>query len=190
MITGLKPKDHKVIGDNWQDRQLFPTAGPYAPTAYEDADEVNRYLESENVKTVFDYVADSGYTSAAVASIYNKGIPDEEPNKKVPIDVTWETGTVHNHYEAINYIWGTDARDGDPTNDPANLISLYILKHDHGLSGKKDDIDYAEIDDALGLIINTLRSRYMYDDSLFIITADHSMRDVTKDDRHSLYYLS
>ena len=182
MITGLYPKDNKVPGDSWQGNVYFPP-GQSAYNAYKHADEVNSYLQSENVKTVFDYAAEAKHTSAAVASIYNKGA-----TTKVPIDVSWEGGKVNNYDALLDYLKNTNARDQNPSNDPADLISVYILGHDHGIGTGVAGIDYGAIDSDLKKVIDILKQKNMYQDAVFVITSDHQMTDVQKDADHALDY--
>ena len=179
IMTGLLPKNHKVPGDKFKDSSL-------AKNFLASPNDVNGYLATKNVKTIFDYLKENGKTSAAVASIFSKGIGPDQPNKIEPAAVNFNSGGIGNFNSLLNYIDSFNNRDATLNNDAANFISIYLLSHDHGINTNPGDIDYSTADGNFGLIIGKLKKKNILDSSVFIITSDHGFMDVEKSGNNAI----
>ena len=119
IMTGLLPKNHKVPGDRF--KTFLPTRDE---DFFADPNSVNAYLTRMNTKTIFDYLDEGKYSSAAVASPFNKGIGSSPPNKVVPVTMDLATGNINNFNQLITYLHSLNERDNQRYNDAPDLFSV------------------------------------------------------------------
>ncbi|MFQ6119648.1 MAG: alkaline phosphatase family protein, partial [Methanosarcinales archaeon] len=106
-----------------------------------------------------------------------------------PIVIDWRTGTTNLAQEISNYFSSLKNNDKDPNNDVADLITVYILSqsHDHGLDTTVNDIIASiSADNTLSDIKNNLIQRKLWNDTILIVTSDHGMTDVIKDNDNAI----
>ncbi|MFH1073177.1 MAG: S8 family serine peptidase [Nanoarchaeota archaeon] len=188
MFTGVKPKTHHVIGDNFKASQAYYFM-PESGGSPNDADEVNNVLQSPPLSTVFDSLTTAKRSKAGIPAIIRKGIQGNRPDHNPAITIDFSTGTV-DESDRTQYLQDLKNNDDQPGNDVAELVVAYLLTHDHGISDNPtaSGLHLAALDQKIGDIIQKLKDNNIYNDTIFIITSDHGLVDTIKDDNHSLSF--
>lgn len=184
MFTGMKPKTSKVIGDNFV--TATGTEFKFLPDNSPDTSAINNFLSSNGVKTLFDYLDDAKRSKAAIPAIYTQGINTARPDFLSQAQVDFSAGSVLNELDRTSYLPTIKNNDAIDTNDGAEVMVAYILTHDHGLNTNPSGISPSQIDVRILDIMDLLKTSRAFNDTIFIITSDHGLRDVTKDDNFSL----
>jgi len=165
LITALQPENHGILGDNF-------TRGDGQNISYipDNSHDVNQDL---NVSTIYDFLSTHNRSKAVIASIITKGVGGQLNDKIIPpTTIDWNSGS-NNAEDSINsYFNILNTNDQNTSNDPAELITVYVLKNTHNQIS--DYASYAaNVDDTIGLLIDKLQNMKMFNDTVLIITSDH-----------------
>ncbi|MBI2664462.1 S8 family serine peptidase [Candidatus Woesearchaeota archaeon] len=174
IMTGLKPKEHKVPGDRFK---TFSQDYDFVQTP----DDINAHLSSKGILTLYDHLAENKLHSASF-SLIDKGIMPAGPSKIVNPGADFEGGSTTDFAAFIDYLDTLSERDEFDFNDAPDFMSVYLLSHDHGLGTDPEDMDFTAADAQLGQIIGKLAELNALNQTIFLITSDHGFADAKPDD--------
>lgn len=183
MLTGAPTKDHKIHGNNFQWQNQLKK---YVPVNADDLNDITDFLSQVGVRTIYQCLKDNGYSSAILGHMIHGGVTNTRPDFLAPFQGDLNSGTISNIATLDQYLSDLDNNDDNAGNDLSHLITYYLLKHDHGTALDLNNFPYSDIDDQLGGIIDHLKDQGMYNDTLFVITSNHNLRDVENDQAHAL----
>jgi hypothetical protein len=192
LFTSVYPKTHQIPGDEWKDGTT-PYSYMLSNKPNEPPNTINNRLPT-GVKTLYEYMDQAGKSKAVLVDMYQKGVKNQRPDYYTdPIVIDWSTGTTNLAPEIPTYFSNLKNNDNNPNNDVADLVTVYILSHDHGIDKNTQDIvNSIGADTSLGDITKLLEPKYPYvsnsiwKDTILIVTSDHGMTDVIKDNDHAI----
>ncbi|MBI2549373.1 S8 family serine peptidase [Candidatus Woesearchaeota archaeon] len=193
-FTGLYPSKHFIIGDNFMREETDLEFVPFDHTPYTTIDTL---WTEKGVMTLFDYLAKNEKHSAALPSLYSKGITQIPPDFMMMPLVSFISGAEFGQEHRKFYLTNLKNNDAKRSNDAPDLMVIYLLTNDlgedrgvweEGMTPEEElkTIDPNEVDSQIGEIIDALKTSNLYDDTLFIITSDLGLKNVEKDSFHAL----
>lgn len=148
--------------------------------------------------TLYDAASAAGISSVVAFNMYSSTAHHEDDN------ISWVVPTPDDlcTYQLGN-AWDYDAAMVDAllatlgTEPPyAQIITAYFAGHDHYCHGFDTGVDTDEqaqkwylteaVDPLMGRLIRGMKERGIYDDAVFVFTADHGHTNVIANDRHSI----
>ncbi len=183
MLTGAPTKDHKIHGNNfnWQG-----TLKEYVPVNTNDLNEITGFLSQVGVRTIYQCLKDNGYSSAVLGHMIHGGVTSTRPDFLAEFQGDLSSGTISNQAALDQYFDDLDNNDDVSSNDASHLLTYYLLKHDHGTALDLTNFPYAQIDSQFGTIVDQLKEHGIFNDTLFVITSNHGLKDVDNDEAHAL----
>ncbi len=173
LFTGLHVSKHKIHGDN-----IAINGTDYL--LFDDPDKVNQILSNENIKTIYDYLAEIGKSKAVLGNMYQKGAGYNRPDHMLS-GIDWIIGDA-NYAGVLDYLNDLKNNDQITNNDAADLVTVYLLSNDHGISISADDPAYRNslttLDNKIGEITGKLKTQNIFNDTIFVITGDHGLTGV------------
>lgn len=192
LFTGLLPKHHQIIGDNFKRGE---TEYHFVPDQSPALSEVDAILKDLDVPTLFDYLESNGRSKAGLPSIYAKGIGTQKPDFRVAPLIDFRFGRSDDTQRVI-YLSTFKNNDNTQENNIADLVVAYFLKNDfktqsvwyEGMDPEQKEfaIDPYWIDLDIGGMVEQLKRNHVFDDAIIIITSDFGLRNVEQDDIHAL----
>jgi arylsulfatase A-like enzyme len=168
---------------------------PSPSEAYRDG-LANRDLQA---KTIYEYACEAGKKSVVSFNMYWKGLAwgmdDSNPcGNYVPPSsqdlIMWNSGNVREYDYHGSVFWFLAYLD---TKEVPDIMTLYLPGLDHAshVQGISEQAKYLQWYDKgswqpLRQVVDKLKEKGAYDNTVFIIVADHGQSDVNGDDAHSI----
>jgi predicted AlkP superfamily pyrophosphatase or phosphodiesterase len=167
MLTGVRPDKHHILWNDWRPRKGVVQV----PTVFAEAKNGGFSTAMFVGKEKFRHLAQPG-----TLDYFEYGIPGPKANEgpcasSACLAATPKPGTV------LAATVGREAAQYILTNRP-NLCFIHLADpdragHKYGWGSPEQIKAFAEVDAALGVVVNAIRQAGIADDSVLIITADH-----------------
>jgi arylsulfatase A-like enzyme len=154
----------------------------------------NRDLQA---KTLYEYACEAGRRSVVSFNMFWKGLdrdastPCGDYLAPQPQDLwEWLVGNSHQYESSGSVRRLLDYLD---THEAPDIVTLYLpgLDHQGHVQGISEQAKYLQwydkgFEQPLGRLVEKLKEKGAYDNTVFIIVADHGQSDINGDDAHSI----